>query len=129
MRAAMSMQVLEHPDMIGGVLAQIPGDEIERRRHELGWSQRELANRSKVAERTVQAAEREHVSDRSYSRIMRAIEDGEAEARAEREPDVLTDTYVIDTPDGPLKVVLSGTLGAMSKADVSALVRRVRGEG
>lgn len=118
-------QVLEHPDMIGAVIAQIPGDEIERRRHELGWTQKQLAAEARVSERTVQTAERGDVSDRSYMRIVAALEDGERDAQHEARPDLVTMTYTLDSPDGPINVVVTASRQAVGKLDLTAMVRDV----
>lgn len=104
----MITQVLEHPDMMGAVVAAIPGDEIERRRHMLGWTQHELAARARVSERTVQTAERGSVGDRSYVRITEALEEGEREAADGGQPDLLTVTHIVKRGDRELRVVVTG---------------------
>lgn len=124
----MITQVLEHEDMIGAVVAEIPGSELERRRHELGMSQRELAAAAKVSERTVQTAERGQVSDRSYLRIVRALDDAEAHARAESQPELATVTFTIDGPDGPVSVTVTASRKSVAKIDPMALIRDVLNE-
>lgn len=118
----MITQVLEHPDMMGTVITGIPGEEIERRRHELGWTQAGLAERAKVSTRTVQTAERGDVSDRSYLRIVRALEDGEAQARGDSEADLVTATYVVETSRGSVRVVVTATKDAVRRINPAALV-------
>jgi transcriptional regulator with XRE-family HTH domain len=118
-------QVLEHPDMIGAVLTGIPGEEIERRRHALGWTQKELASRARVSTRTVQTAERGHVADRSYMRITQALDDGERQATAPDDPDLTTMSLELDTPWGPVRVTVAGDRHALAKADLMPYVRQI----
>jgi len=118
-------QVLEHADMMGSVTTGISGEEIERRRHALGWTQKELAARARVSERTVQTAERGHVADRSYARITDAIEDGEKQARKDVDPDLTTMSVELDTPWGPVHVTVAGSRKAVARADLMPYVRQI----
>lgn len=118
----MITRVLEHEAIIGSVVTSIPGDEIERRRHELGWSQVQLAQRAKVSTRTVQTAERGEVSDRSYLRIVHALEDGEDQARRDVEPDMVTVHHTIEGLDGPITVTVTGRRESIRHLDFAALL-------
>lgn len=107
------------------VVRQMTGTEIEQRRHDLGWSQEQLAKRAKVSTRTVQNAERRSVGDRSEARIIAALEDGRRERDRAVEPDaidIVTEDYTLTTDRGQVHVVLTGTKEAMRYVNPRAIV-------
>lgn len=115
--------LLHHPDMIGSVRT-VDGDELARRRNALHWTQRQLAERADVSERTVHNAERGHVADRSLGRIEQALDDGEAAKVKVDQPELVTVTHTVETADGPIRVVVTASRESVGRLDFAALVAK-----
>lgn len=125
----MTVQLLEHPDMLGVVVTHdVDGKELERRRRDLGWSQAALAHRAKVAQRTVQNAEGGHVSEKSHLRITDALAAGERERVRATEPDRRTAHYSLDTDKGEVVIVVTASKEAMRHINPAAILGDLLGD-
>lgn len=102
------------------------GRDIEARRHRLNWSQNRLAAAARVAEKSVQNAEHGHVSDRTYTAIVRALEDGErAATHPGPTPEVVELRTQLLSKTGPVTVVVTGPRDALRRVDLGSLVRDI----
>jgi DNA-binding XRE family transcriptional regulator len=103
----------------------IDGEAVERRRHALHWTMRELAERAGVSERTVWNAEQGRVGKASAAAIESALAAGEAAQRAKQEPPMTTSTFIIEGPHGPVTVTVTGDPASISRLDMRPLVRDI----
>lgn len=114
--------LLEHEAIVGGVEHAIDAKEVRRRRQALRWSQEDLAERAGLTGRTVSNAEHGKVGEAAASRIMTALDQGEAELLAASQPEMVSVEQIITTADGPVRVVVTGARDSVSRMDFTHLI-------